>query len=61
MVINPLFSWEVMMASSQLSLIMTVKAKKVKVQKVKVKAFLLCAPAGEGQLENRENSVLMIK
>ena len=62
---KPLSSRGVMMVSSQLTMMMTVKARKVKARKatvkVKVKALLLCVPAGEGQLKNRENSVLMIK
>ena len=54
---KPLSSRGVMMVNSQLTMMMTVKARKVK---VKVKALLLCVPAEEGQLKSRENLALMI-
>ena len=52
---KPLSSRGVMMFNNQLKMMMTVKARKVK-----VKALLLCVPAEEGQLKSRENLALMI-
>ena len=49
-----LSSREVMMFNNQLKMMMTVKARKVK-----VKALHLCVPAEEGPLKNLENLVLM--